>query len=923
MAYNALNNLIDAYIYANGVQAITGQILNGVLKQMVSQLGSGYHLMGVATPQAVPATDDYAMAYFAATAGEYTDFGGITLAAGEVAVLLTSGNGSWSKQTIYNIPTGTADLENTAEFITNAVTDLVNYYTKTEVDDTLANYPTLEALATALADYYTKTEIDTQKAETDAALADRYTKSETDTALADYYKKTETYDKDEVDSIVAALSRQEYIVAWDGLAAPDVSAIPAGVTVTYSGTTYTGILDASASTVNKIYMVWNGTAYDMYGTSQDGGYSWVPMGTTTVDLSQYATKAEVSQLRQKVDENAAYSIETEEIDIATSATAGKYIKTNLAAGETVDLTPMDNAAFQYLTKDVVSGEVIKIKGCGGDGPRLWAFLDNDDKLLSKANSGDVATDYLTLIAPANGLLVINSVISTSYPFSVIVNEETIVSVKDAIAELYDKTEGIENTTAKVEELETIKDEVTEGTNQINLYDLTRDVPGNLTNSGTIDTSNHDFKTSDFISLRAGVPYTMSVYSNYYAYAGVYGYGIYGTDKTTWLGRQDVTESEVTAGYKTYIPSQDCYVRLRIGVNSNESTHIMFNEGSTLLPYTPYVEPTAIDKIARKKLGKDIKVTKVSNELILVSQRQEDGSYIDWQWVKRHYERDGIVCNEHWTTNNLLHNGNIIGQGNVNFVVRVSSHSYPNEETYSGNGHGCCVMDFCKFFADGKEVDVLSLTEPLYCKELRIMERSQVYAIDASASQSSDLGFPKLDGGVPVVAFIHYYNVIYTQSKCEYENYLTSKRDNTFFKRCYAAMLSAHIPYFTKVVIGDGNTYQYNITTDEKTPLYNSPALVSLMKLGTAYIYNTCSVLQYGDNYVFSTELYHTDDTPYSHTNIEPIFGKDALVSGDKKEQKMYYQPIKTYVAGYPNDHDILNNGDTIRVKVIKRISYKA
>ena len=274
MAYNALNNLIDAYIYANGVQAITGQILNGVLKQMVSQLGSGYHLMGVAGPKTVPASNDFALAYFAATAGEYTDFGGITIAAGEVAVLLTSGNGSWEKQTIYNVPTGTADLENTAGFITNEVTDLANYYTKTEIDG--------------------------QKAETDAALAARYTKTETDTKLAEYYKKTETYDKDEVDSIIATLNRQEYIVAWDGLSAPDVSAIPAGVTVSYSGTTYTGTLTASASTVNKIYMVWNGTAYDMYGTSQDGGYSWIPMGTTTVDLSQYATKTDVSAISDRL-----------------------------------------------------------------------------------------------------------------------------------------------------------------------------------------------------------------------------------------------------------------------------------------------------------------------------------------------------------------------------------------------------------------------------------------------------------------------------------------------------------------------------------------------------------------------------------------------------------------------------------------------
>lgn len=278
MAYNALNNLIDAYIYPNGVQAITGSILNNVLKSMVSQLGGGYNLMGVAAPASSPAVNDEPLAYFAATAGTYTNFDGIVLAAGEVAVLLTSGNGSWSKQTIYNVPTGTSDLVNTAGFITNAVDSLVNFYAKSEID--------------------------AQKAETDAALGNRYTKTETDAKLADYYKKTETYDKDEVDSIIAALNRQSYVVAWDGTSAPVVSAIPAGVTVTYSGTTYTGTLAASASTVNKIYMVWNGSAYDMYGTSHDGVYSWINMGTTAINLQQYATKEDLLNTHIEYDSDS-------------------------------------------------------------------------------------------------------------------------------------------------------------------------------------------------------------------------------------------------------------------------------------------------------------------------------------------------------------------------------------------------------------------------------------------------------------------------------------------------------------------------------------------------------------------------------------------------------------------------------------------
>lgn len=371
MAYNALNNLIDAYIYANGVQAITGQILNGILKQMVSELGSGYHLMGVAGPGTVPEQNDYAMAYFAATAGEYTAFGGITLAAGEVAVLLTYGNGSWAKQTLYIIPVGTADLVNDAEFITNTVADLVNYYTKTEIDTTLEDYPTLAALATALADFYTK--------------------AETDTKLADYYKKTETYDKDEVDSIIAALSRQEYIVAWDGLAAPDITEIPAGVTVTYSGNPYTGTLDASEDTLNKIYMVWNGVAYDMYATTQDGGFSWVPMGTTTVDLSQYATKAELARGIASTDEKFNDSRTKEELPVSWSVGYVIYSSGEISG----------NVNYNNTEINVREGQFIQVATEASSAAAVIAAYDaNDDYLIDASVAGTGSMHTYNYIVPA-------------------------------------------------------------------------------------------------------------------------------------------------------------------------------------------------------------------------------------------------------------------------------------------------------------------------------------------------------------------------------------------------------------------------------------------------------------------------------------------------------------------------------------------
>lgn len=100
-SYNELNALIDAYINQNGVQAITGQILNGVLKAMVEQLGRGYAIMGAATPMTDPGTPDAPECYFASETGTYTDFDGLQVVPGELALLCYTPNDGWTKNTIY------------------------------------------------------------------------------------------------------------------------------------------------------------------------------------------------------------------------------------------------------------------------------------------------------------------------------------------------------------------------------------------------------------------------------------------------------------------------------------------------------------------------------------------------------------------------------------------------------------------------------------------------------------------------------------------------------------------------------------------------------------------------------------------------------------------------------------------------------
>lgn len=125
-------------------------------------------------------------------------------------------------------------------------------------------------------------------------------------------------DVEDLGIAVETIGNGAFVVAWDGESAPVIANIPAGVSVTYESDSYTGSLAAGASTLGKIYLVATGTSgnYDRYVTVGDSSYSWVRIGTTAVDLSEYATKSEISQIEEeaielsipRVVKNAIYTI---------------------------------------------------------------------------------------------------------------------------------------------------------------------------------------------------------------------------------------------------------------------------------------------------------------------------------------------------------------------------------------------------------------------------------------------------------------------------------------------------------------------------------------------------------------------------------------------------------------------------------------
>ncbi len=102
--YTILKAAIAAAIRENGNNEITGTLLQQQLLAMVNSLGNGYQYAGIATPATNPGTPDQNVFYLASTAGTYTNFNGLVLVDGEVAILKY--NGAWSKDS-----TGVASLE--------------------------------------------------------------------------------------------------------------------------------------------------------------------------------------------------------------------------------------------------------------------------------------------------------------------------------------------------------------------------------------------------------------------------------------------------------------------------------------------------------------------------------------------------------------------------------------------------------------------------------------------------------------------------------------------------------------------------------------------------------------------------------------------------------------------------------------------
>lgn len=110
--YAGIKATIDANVKQNNNQAITGQILNSVLNDMVTSLAAGYLFKGVATSATAPGTPDEKVFYLAGE-GTYTNFGGKVVNKGELGVLKY--DTAWHLEVITGLGGGDLEMANVEE----------------------------------------------------------------------------------------------------------------------------------------------------------------------------------------------------------------------------------------------------------------------------------------------------------------------------------------------------------------------------------------------------------------------------------------------------------------------------------------------------------------------------------------------------------------------------------------------------------------------------------------------------------------------------------------------------------------------------------------------------------------------------------------------------------------------------------------
>lgn len=209
-------------------------------------------------------------------------------------------------------------------------------------------------------------------------------------------------------------------IAYDGSAEPIISQIPAGVTVVYNGTSYTGTFAATAAAPGAFYLVKSGTTagqkdvYDEY-VVVDG--EWQKIGDTQIDLSNVVTDVDIVKSSSSViGSNATFTVTQPTIALATDTTSGTGkvqvvtgITSSTASGDSVTAltglgSPSTKSAIGASSTFTVTQPTVSLTANTSTASGRIAYVESQGSAtttkLSASASGDNVTALTGLGTPS-------------------------------------------------------------------------------------------------------------------------------------------------------------------------------------------------------------------------------------------------------------------------------------------------------------------------------------------------------------------------------------------------------------------------------------------------------------------------------------------------------------------------------------------
>ena len=214
-----------------------------------------------------------------------------------------------------------------------------------------------------------------------------------------------------------------FIVAWDGTAAPVVANVPAGVVITYNGTTYTGTLSTDDAQLGAFYLVKSSTqvgsldVYDEYTVATVNNVKqWEKLGDTQINLSDVVMGVTLNKQTDSVlGSSTTFTVTNPTITVTPSTTylgataSGTAVGANGTASAITALgTPTTDTFVKSVSaetnKKLVTTSIPNVTSAGS--AATWSFTmgtgtGNTETLVISGANGSAPT-LGTAITAATG-----------------------------------------------------------------------------------------------------------------------------------------------------------------------------------------------------------------------------------------------------------------------------------------------------------------------------------------------------------------------------------------------------------------------------------------------------------------------------------------------------------------------------------------